>query len=292
MTTIILSGDAAGTANDINGVVTVPVVLKSTGVVANVYGNETTVPQITVDSKGRITGIINKPITQTVGPAGPAGPTGPQGSIGPAGPTGPRGLTGLTGATGPAGLTGLTGSIGPAGPQGLRGITGATGPTGPMGKGLLLRGSVQTAAALPATGNAIGDVFTIVGSDIARVWNGSVWLQVDSLRGPRGIDGAQGPKGDAGPPGEQGPQGIPGPAGPSVSVSALSREPDSIDFIYNSNELVTTSIEHFGDEDKVTSYEYDADGTVQRITIQYQGITSVQSYTFDANGLVSSIINS
>lgn len=48
--TITLSGDATG-----SGTTAIPVTLVASGVTAGTYGSATTVPQITVDAKGRIT---------------------------------------------------------------------------------------------------------------------------------------------------------------------------------------------------------------------------------------------
>ncbi len=281
MVNVVLNGDVQGSATeDAAGNVNVQTSLTTSGVAASTYGSSTNVPQITVDSAGRITAVVNKAISQVPGPQGPAGPTGA---------TGPRGLTGLTGLTGPQGPAGPTGPAGPIGPQGTRGPTGLTGPEGPIGKGINLRGSISTVSQLPATGNLVGDVFTVIGSSVAKVWSGGAWRDVHSLQGPKGDRGDTGEQGPQGPVGLTGPQG---PQGPASSGSGEEMTPDSTDFEYNQNELVTTSIEHFASHVRVTSYEYDADGTVQKITTNVNGIITTQSFTFDANGLVSSIINS
>src|SRR4051812_8097874 len=56
------------------------------------------------------------------------------------------------GDTGPVGPQGPLGPTGPAGPQGIQGPVGPTGPQGSTGTGILMKGSVATAANLPASG--------------------------------------------------------------------------------------------------------------------------------------------
>src|SRR5262245_12572122 len=75
------------------------------------------------------------------GNQGPPGPAGPQGSIGPPGPDGPEG---------------------PAGPQ---------GPQGAVGPGMVVKGDVANAAALPPTGNAVGDAWQTNDTGHIWVWN-------------------------------------------------------------------------------------------------------------------------
>jgi hypothetical protein len=55
---ITLTGDVTG-----SGTGTFVTSLSSTGVTAGTYGNNTTIPQVTVDAKGRITGVTNIPIS-------------------------------------------------------------------------------------------------------------------------------------------------------------------------------------------------------------------------------------
>ncbi len=248
-TTVTMSGDATGTGteNASTGALALPVTLKSTGVLIGTYGSGTTVPRITVDAKGRVTGVSNVTITATVGPQGPAGPKGdtgaagatgaqgPQGLTGTQGPQGLRGLVGPAGATGPAGPAGPQGDAGPVGPQGPqglqgdqgpRGITGLTGPTGPKGDrgdagaqgpqgvagpagtSVVLKGSFPAVENLPLTGNTTGDLYMILNTGNAHTWNGSAWVNVGPIRGPQGVAGAQGPAGGTGA------QGIPGATGP------------------------------------------------------------------------------
>lgn len=56
--TITLTGDVTG-----SGTSSFATSLSSTGVVANTYGSATTVPVFTVDAKGRISNVVNTPIT-------------------------------------------------------------------------------------------------------------------------------------------------------------------------------------------------------------------------------------
>jgi Chaperone of endosialidase/Collagen triple helix repeat (20 copies) len=172
--------------------------LSTTGVTAGTYGSSTVIPQITVNSKGRITSIVNS--GNSTGPQGPTGlqgfqgfqgVTGSQGSQGTIGSQGVQGATGSIGQTGfqgnqgsqgsqgRQGFQGVTGPNGPTGPQGLQGNLGVTGPTGPQG----------------AQGN-VGAASTAVG--------------------PTGPTGAQGPNGPPGPTGSTGPWGPPGPPGSSI----------------------------------------------------------------------------
>jgi len=132
------------------------------------------------------------------------GPPGPQGELGPEGPVG------ATGATGPQGELGPPGPEGPLGPEGPEGPVGPEGPEGPMGTGIVLKGSVDTAADLPATGNTDGDAWLAQDTGHLWVWDGTAWVDAGLVQGP---PGATGPEGPQGPTGATGPQGDPGPTG-------------------------------------------------------------------------------
>ena len=145
-----------------------------------------------VDSTGILFRTDGEWISRTTGPPGPEGP---QGSVGPPGPEGPEG---------PAG---------PAGPQGLRGDPGS---------GVVIVGSVPTAADLPSpyTGD-VGDMIITEDFGLGYVYNDQGnFILVGEIRGPEGPEGQTGPEGPAGPIGPQGiqgntgSQGSVGPAGP------------------------------------------------------------------------------
>ena len=144
----------------------------------------------------------------TTGSTGPAGPQGPQGAQGNQGPTGPAGTPGSSGSMGPQGVPGPTG---PAGPQGA---IGPQGPKGNDGTSVVLKGSVATHSALPATGNTLGDLWVTLDTSHGWVWSaGNVWSDVGPIQGPAGATGPAGPQGPQGATGTQGPQGNPGTTG-------------------------------------------------------------------------------
>ncbi len=154
-----------------------------------------------------------------VGPQGPKGDTGAQG---------PQGQKGDTGAQGPQGVKGDTGS---------QGIQGATGPQGPVGAGLRPRGTVANQAALPTSGNTIGDYYTTVDTGEGFAYNGATFVSQGIMRGPKGDQGIQGLTGDTGPQGIQGvkgdtgatgPQGIQGPIGPGVKILGKKNDPSEL----------------------------------------------------------------
>lgn len=164
------------------------------------------------------------------GPVGPEGPQGSQGDPGPQGPPGAEGPAGQPGSQGPQGTQGSTGSTGaqgsqgpqgPAGmqgPQGPKGDTGATGtegpegPEGPPGTSIEIKGSVPTAADLPATGSD-GDAWIAADTGHLWVWASGGWLDAGQIQGPPGATGATGPQGPQGPAGADGATGPQGPRG-------------------------------------------------------------------------------
>lgn len=173
---------------------------------------------------------------------GPTGPTGAQGSTGPTGPTGAAST--VAGPTGPTGPTGSQGSAGPTGPTGAAStVAGPTGPTGAAGAGITYKGTVANAAALPSSGNTLGDAYIALDTSNLWVWNGSSWVDNGpvSFTGPTGPTGAQGvqgatgptgptgaastiagPTGPTGPTGDQGAQGVAGPTGPTGAASTVA----------------------------------------------------------------------
>lgn len=156
-----------------------------------------------------------------VGPAGVKGDTGDKGDrgdVGPIGPIGPIGPaatiavgtvttsdaetnasvanSGTSGAavfdfTIPRGAKGDTGEIGPQGPQGIQGVKGDDGAS------VTLKGAVATPSDLPMTGNTEGDLYVAQSDGNGYVWDGSAWINVGQIRGPKGDTGAQGPAGPA-----------------------------------------------------------------------------------------------
>ena len=89
-----------------------------------------------------------------------------------------------------------TGAQGPVGPAGAQGDAGADGTS------IKILGTKPTVADLPATGDAVGDLWIIdqagEGAEAGDgyVWtDGDTWLNIGPLRGPQGTQGAQGPQG-------------------------------------------------------------------------------------------------
>jgi Collagen triple helix repeat (20 copies) len=147
------------------------------------------------------------------GEAGPIGPVGPQGEVGPQGPQGIQGAQGPVGPQGPKGDTGEQGAQGEAGPQGPK------GDKGDQGAGLTIKGTLPTVGDLPASGSD-GDGY-IIGDDL-YVWDGTDWLNVGPIRGPKGDKGDTGDTGPAGATGATGPAGATGADGASAYEVAVA----------------------------------------------------------------------
>lgn len=151
-----------------------------------------------------------------IGPTGPQGPAGPAGPIGQPGPRGSAGPIGPTGAIGPTGIAGPQGPIGSTGPQGDTGAVGLKGDKGDPGTSLEILGHYDTEADLIlAHPTGIGGESYLVGAGYLYTWNGTAWINVGQLQGPKGDKGDQGDQGPSGPTGAQGPIGATGPAGPT-----------------------------------------------------------------------------
>ena len=128
------------------------------------------------------------------------------------GPIGPTGATGATGATGPTGATGADGASayqvwldeGNTGTEAdfLYSLIGPVGPKGDAGNSVTILGSKNDSSELPASGNTNGDGYIIAGD--LWVWDGSQWVNVGQIQGPKGDTGLQGPPGAQGPAGEAG----------------------------------------------------------------------------------------
>ena len=89
-----------------------------------------------------------------------------------------------------------TGAQGPVGPAGAQGAAGADGTS------IKILGTKPTVGDIPATGDAVGDLWIIdqtgggATAGDGYVWtDGGAWLNIGPLRGPEGIQGAQGPQG-------------------------------------------------------------------------------------------------
>ena len=152
------------------------------------------------------------------GPTGPDGPRGIQGLIGPhgliggAGPTGNQGIPGIQGITG---AKGNPGHIGDQGIQGVQGSAGHNGHDGVDGTGVTIQGSNTVVNILNEDSSNTGlmwiaedtgsdDDNNVVNIGDGLVSDGSKWINVGPIRGPRGYTG---------PNGVQGVQGIDGPRG-------------------------------------------------------------------------------
>lgn len=96
---------------------------------------------------------------------------------------------GATIAPGKVTTTSLPGPAGPAGGPGSPGPAGGTGPVGPPGPPLVVKGVVAGTGNLPASGNAIGDVYVVSSNGHAYSWNGTAWIDMGPFLGPPGPSG-------------------------------------------------------------------------------------------------------
>lgn len=100
--------------------------------------------------------------------------------------------------------------------RGEKGDTGEKGEKGETGAALAIKGTKNSTADLPKTGQA-GDAY-MIGGDL-YVWSDTTWTNVGRVKGEKGDQGVQGPAGPAGPQGptgakgEKGDQGEQGPRG-------------------------------------------------------------------------------
>mgnify|MGYP003625078488 FL=1 len=150
---------------------------------------------------------------------GLVGPTGPQGNAGVAGVAGAAGAAGANGTNGADGAPGTNGANGADGANGAQGVAGADGTS------ISILGTVADCAALPSTGNTIGDLYILDAADggcpggagVAGdgfVWTaGNVWLNIGPIRGPQGTQGVTGTDGADGADGTDGNDGAAGAAG-------------------------------------------------------------------------------
>ena len=133
------------------------------------------------------------------GPQGIQGPQGIPGAVGPKGDKGDQGVQGIQGPQGTNGIKGDKGDRGPAGiagPEGPQGPIGPQGPEGPEGAGIQINGSDTVANILLKAGQP-GDLWiaTDTGTDDfsnpvvvgdGLVWEGTGWLNIGPIRGPKG----------------------------------------------------------------------------------------------------------
>ena len=103
--------------------------------------------------------------------------------------------------------------VGPKGPKGDKGDKGDTG-----------KSSRWYAGSTPPVAGGTGDLWlelSYYGGGNVWQWNGQIWQDIGSIRGPQGIQGIQGPKGDTGAQGPQGIQGERGDVGGLVNIKGI-----------------------------------------------------------------------
>lgn len=84
---------------------------------------------------------------------------------------------------------GSTAHVGASTGVNMRGPQGPQGPQGDPGKdgtGIDVKGSVGTESALPQEGNENGDCYLVSDTGKLAIWNGTRWVQTDSIQGPTG----------------------------------------------------------------------------------------------------------
>ena len=93
----------------------------------------------------------------------------------------------------------------------------------------MIKGTVANHAALPTTGNALGDLYITADTGHGWSWTGTTWIDVGPI---------QGPKGDTGNTGATGQQGNTGLTGPKGDVGQVWRGTWSALTGYNKNDAV------------------------------------------------------
>jgi hypothetical protein len=82
---------------------------------------------------------------------------------------------------------------------------------GAYGAAINFRGTVATVGNLPSSSNQVSDAYLVSADSQMRVWNGSAWINIGTLRGPTGATGATGAPGATGATGAA--STVPGPTG-------------------------------------------------------------------------------
>ena len=127
----------------------------------------------------------------------------------------------------------------------LLSLKGPKGDKGEDGKSINVKGSVNTASDLNKLSNvSVGDGYITTDNGHLHVYNGSTFVDVGEIRGPKGdkgdqgargpqgIQGTQGPKGDKGDKGDtglQGPKGDKGDTGAKGSTGSQGPKGDKGD---------------------------------------------------------------
>lgn len=132
---------------------------------------------------------------------------------------GPEGPQGVPGPKGDPGEPGIDGARGEQGPPGERGEQGPRGLRGEDGRGIELKGGVESYADLPSDlgEEAAGAGFLNRSDGRLYIWDGEKFPDDGNgvvFRGPQGEEGPEGPRGPQGDVGPEGPSGDRGEQGP------------------------------------------------------------------------------
>lgn len=105
-------------------------------------------------------------------------------------------------------------------------LKGEPGDKGDPGTSVSIKGSVNSAALLPLTGNSLGDGWITADNGHLHVWAGTTFTDAGSIKGPPGDPGAPGSPGSPGAPGDKGNKGD---SGVILKDTLFSASPDSYD---------------------------------------------------------------
>ena len=128
---------------------------------------------------------------------------------------GNKGSVGFTGPKGSPGEKGLKGDKGRAekGEPGTSGPEGQPGDKGSAAQLFNFKGTLDNAGYLPSFDNEVGDVWLTTDTDTLHLWNGTDWVEIDSISQIKGEKGEYGDTGDKGAPGDDGLEGAGGAQG-------------------------------------------------------------------------------